>query len=942
MPTENQVGQRASGLWKIAGAIPVGSFLLLMALLIGHDSRVALRSPILLAALNTLIHGPILLAVVLMATRSCRTTGSLLFLMMGCGALIRGFSALMAAWVMPSSGNPNSIVALHDVCSLLAGIFHLASAHFLLADLAGTRPPETRLRHLGILYSGIMALVCVIAALAVWGMLPAFFVPGVGPTLLRQFVLGGAMCTFAVSGLVFVSVYSATKTEFAYWYGLALLLIAAGLVFVLSLKTAGGTLGWVGRSAQSLGSIYFIFALLAGRRETEEARVSSTATTRWGLWPYLEQKVNERTLALEKANEDLRKEIARRKLTEQTLQESEERYRQLFEAESDAIFLVDWETERLIDANPAALKLYGYSRQEFRWLKAPDLSAEPERTSNAIAERQPFTSLHRHRKKDGAVFPVEITRNFFRLHGRDVHVAAIRDITERKRAEERISCLAAIVESTDDAVIGKTLDGTVQSWNRGSERVYGYTAGEIIGRPVSVLVPASGREELERIMARLKAGQAVEQFETTRLHKDGHLIPVALTMSPIKDASGRIVGASAIARDISWRKRAEEDLRRSDTKFRTLYDSTRDAVMLLGENGFFDCNPATLAIFGCTTREEFCSRHPADLSPPMQPDGTDSRTLSNQHIAIAMEEGGHHFEWVHKRADTGESFAADVLLNAMKLDGKRVLCATVRDITERKRAEKRMQMFSQEILAAREGERKQVSSVLHHDVGSLAVGLSAYFDAIEEDLRSGKTGQSLKWLERTRDLFDKSMIRLKALAVELRPPELDILGLRAALSRYFSQISEHRGIQIQLRETLGTEPVPAHAATILFRVAQEALTNAIKNGGAKRADVDIRTSNGRVSLTIRDNGSGFDVSQQMALAESKIGLRAMKDMATSMGGDFSVESEPGKGTTVRVILPMESADLESNGSAVRGETTAQSPAILTAAQRAQPEKGGGA
>jgi two-component system NarL family sensor kinase len=136
--------------------------------------------------------------------------------------------------------------------------------------------------------------------------------------------------------------------------------------------------------------------------------------------------------------------------------------------------------------------------------------------------------------------------------------------------------------------------------------------------------------------------------------------------------------------------------------------------------------------------------------------------------------------------------------------------------------------------------------------------------------------------------------------------------------------------------------VPAHAATILFRVAQEALTNAIKNGGAKRADVDIRTSNGRVSLTIRDNGSGFDVSQQMALAESKIGLRAMKDMATSMGGDFSVESEPGKGTTVRVILPMESADLESNGSAVRGETTAQSPAILTAAQRAQPEKGGGA
>jgi PAS domain S-box-containing protein len=132
---------------------------------------------------------------------------------------------------------------------------------------------------------------------------------------------------------------------------------------------------------------------------------------------------------------------------------------------------------------------------------------------------------------------------------------------------------------------------------------------------------------------------------------------------------------------------AAEALRRSETKFRTLYDTSRDAVMLLDTNGYFDCNRATLAMFGCASREEFCSKHPADVSPPMQPDGTDSRTRANQGIATALERGADYFEWMHKRVDTGETFPAEVLLSAMELDGKPVLQVVVRDITDRKRAE---------------------------------------------------------------------------------------------------------------------------------------------------------------------------------------------------------------------------------------------------------------
>ena len=142
------------------------------------------------------------------------------------------------------------------------------------------------------------------------------------------------------------------------------------------------------------------------------------------------------------------------------------------------------------------------------------------------------------------------------------------------------------------------------------------------------------------------------------------------------------------------RKQAEEALRRSETKFHTLYDSTSDAVMLLDEKGFFDCNQAALTMFGCATREEFSSKHPADFSPPIQPDGSDSRTLASQGIATALKKGKHQFEWVHQRADDGETFPTDVLLSAMELDGKLVLQAVVRDITERKRAEEKLRQLS--------------------------------------------------------------------------------------------------------------------------------------------------------------------------------------------------------------------------------------------------------
>src|ERR1041384_926916 len=128
-------------------------------------------------------------------------------------------------------------------------------------------------------------------------------------------------------------------------------------------------------------------------------------------------------------------------------------------------------------------------------------------------------------------------------------------------AEARTALLASIVDSSDDAIIAKTPDGAITSWNRGAERGYGYSAEEMIGQPVSILVPPESTDDMEDILARVKFGQRVEHYETVRRRKDGSLIDISLTVSPIFDSEGSLIGASSIARDITERKRAEEKLR---------------------------------------------------------------------------------------------------------------------------------------------------------------------------------------------------------------------------------------------------------------------------------------------------------------------------------------------------------------------------------------------
>jgi PAS domain S-box-containing protein len=217
--------------------------------------------------------------------------------------------------------------------------------------------------------------------------------------------------------------------------------------------------------------------------------------------------------------------------------------------------------------NPSAERVFGWSASEVIGRPMPiapaDKAVECQSVRDALAHGSSFAGVETRRlRRDGSIADVLISAA--PLVGEDGATPAMvfifEDVTDRKRAEHARGRLAAIVESSDDAIIGKSLDGIVTSWNGGAERLFGYSAAEMIGQPLVRLVPPDRHDDLPKNLNAIRRGERVEHFETERMRKSGERIHVSLTVSPIRDAAGRIVGASKIARDVTERKRAEAEL----------------------------------------------------------------------------------------------------------------------------------------------------------------------------------------------------------------------------------------------------------------------------------------------------------------------------------------------------------------------------------------------
>ena len=278
-------------------------------------------------------------------------------------------------------------------------------------------------------------------------------------------------------------------------------------------------------------------------------------------------------------------------IIEQALGVSELNYRRLFEAAQDGILILDVETGRINDVNPFLVGLLGFSREEMLGKTVGELSPFKDVVSNqAMLERLQKDGYVRYedlpmKTKDGYDIAVEFVSNVYRAGDKIVIQCNIRDISKRKRAEATSALLASIVESSDDAIFGMDLNSVFTSWNRGAEKLYGYTAGEMIGAPFSKIIPADRLVEEKEMLDRIKAGEKATHSETVRRTKAGRLIDVSVTASAIKDASGKIVGVSKTARDISERKRTATALLESKRFLHSTLNALSSHIAILDEHG---------------------------------------------------------------------------------------------------------------------------------------------------------------------------------------------------------------------------------------------------------------------------------------------------------------------------------------------------------------------
>jgi len=268
----------------------------------------------------------------------------------------------------------------------------------------------------------------------------------------------------------------------------------------------------------------------------------------------------------------LARDVTEQSRAERGFRDSESRRKAILESALEAVVSVDADGV-IAEFNPAAERMFGHSRAAALGRRFIELLVPPAWRARHEAAFERYLStgdgptLGRRvevpaLRADGTEFPVELTAIPMDSRSQTLFTAFLRDISDRRQAEEARLQLSAIVESSDDAIVGNSLDGTILTWNNGAERIYGYTAEEAVGRSIAMLAPPERAREVMVMLGKIGLGERVEHYETCRVRKDGSPIQVSLTVSPVKDATGRTVGASAIARDITERKKAEEEVRR--------------------------------------------------------------------------------------------------------------------------------------------------------------------------------------------------------------------------------------------------------------------------------------------------------------------------------------------------------------------------------------------
>jgi PAS domain S-box-containing protein len=606
---------------------------------------------------------------------------------------------------------------------------------------------------------------------------------------------------------------------------------------------------------------------------------------------------------------------------EERRRRSQKQFRQIVEAVPNAILVID--PDGAIEmANPQAERVFGYLPGELLGRGSefivPGLDhSDPE--DRLLKVGRQLIGV----RKSGNEFPAEAELSWLQTDEGPRILASVVDITNRQNEQKMQSYFTAIVESSTDAIIAKNLDRIVTSWNNAAEKIFGYTEIEMVGQPITRLLPADRIAEEDDIIEKLSHGEQIEHFETVRRRKDGEEIAVSLTISPIHGPDGKVIGASKIARDITIRKQLEQNLRLSRDRFRSIFDAVGEGIFIVSpETGIFITVNEPACMMVEYAADELIGQTMEVISSGLPP-FTQSEALKWHQKAISSG-APERFEWQCK-AKNGRLFWAEVTIQFATISGEASVIAVVRDISERKAVEEQLR-HSQKLEAI-----GNLTGGMAHDFNNLLTVIigSLY---VARDMVSGD-----KSLTELLDEADKAAWRgadltrrLLAFARRqpLRPAQLDINQLVTDTIRLLRRmLGEDIEVSLDLKKDLWPVTAdPAQLESSLANLANNA-RDAMPGGGrlmiatansvldAQYVEKQRDASPGDyVMIEVSDNGTGMSVETMTQIFEpffttkepgkgTGLGLSMVFGFTKQSGGHVSVYSEPGAGTTFRLYLP---------------------------------------
>ena len=508
----------------------------------------------------------------------------------------------------------------------------------------------------------------------------------------------------------------------------------------------------------------------------------------------------------------------------------------------------------------------------------------------------------------------------------------LEDVTDWKQGEQASRRLAAIIESSNDAIISKDLNGTITSWNQAAERLFGYTAEEAIGKPVTFLIPPERHDEEPGILESIRRGERIEHYETVRRRKDGSLLDISLTVSPIKDTKGNIAGASKIAHDISRRKRVEVALRESDQRLRLATQT--------GKLGVWDWDIVTnqiswsdslYAIHG--VRPEEFDGTVAGFTALIHPE--DRRSVSAAIQRAVDNDAAYELEF---RAVRPDSEVIWLFTNAIVLrDGPRpvrMLGATM-DITQRKRAEEELRQSEEKLRRqAQELEQQLIMSGRLVSLGEVTASMAHEFNnplgiimGFVEDMLSSMTPADPNY--RALQIVQEESKRCKQIVGDLmeyaRPKSTDFCStsITDAIEKTF-QLVENRlykqkvAVEKKLESDLPRIQADSQQLEqVLVNLYLNAI-DAMPEGGKLIVEAKLAESDGLAPvavIAVADTGFGIaetdlpKIFQPFFTAKKRrgmgLGLPICQRIVKNHGGRIEVESQPGRGSIFRIYLPLE-------------------------------------